>query len=38
MGYIKDKVFSKPIPDIGNLKARIRDALAAVTEKMLKKI
>jgi len=34
-GYVKDKVFSKPVPDITNLKARITDAFAAVTEDML---
>jgi len=26
-GYVKDKVFSTPIPDITNLKARITDVL-----------
>ena len=26
-GYVKDKVFSTPVPDITNLKARITDAL-----------
>jgi len=25
MGYVKDKVFSTPVPDITNLKARITD-------------
>ena len=34
-GYVKDKVFSKPVPDITNLKARITDALATITEHML---
>ena len=35
-GYVKDKVFSTPIPDITNLKARITDAFATVTEDMLR--
>ena len=30
-GYVKDKVFSTPVPDITNLKARITDAFAAIT-------
>ena len=30
--YVKDKVFSTPVPDITNLKARITDAFATVTE------
>jgi len=34
-GYVKDKVFSTPVPDIRNLKARITDAFATVTENML---
>jgi hypothetical protein len=34
-GYVKDKVFSTPVPDITNLKARITDALATITEDML---
>jgi len=34
-GYVKDKVFSTPVPDITNLKARIIDALATITEHML---
>jgi len=35
-GYVKDKVFSTPFPDITNLKAtRITDAFAAITEHML---
>jgi len=34
-GYVKDKVFSTPAPDITNLKARITDAFATVTEDML---
>jgi hypothetical protein len=37
MGYVKDKVYSTPVPDIDTLKARIRGALAAVTEEMLEK-
>jgi len=32
---VKDKVFSTPVPDITNLKARITDAFATVTEDML---
>jgi len=34
-GYVKDKVFSTPVPDITNLKARITDAFATMTEDML---
>jgi len=34
--YVKDKVFSTPVPDITNLKARITDGFATVTEDMLK--
>ena len=34
MGYVKDKVFSTPVPDITNLKARITDAFATITEDM----
>jgi hypothetical protein len=34
-GYVKDKVFSTPVPDITNLKARITDAFATITEGML---
>jgi len=34
-GYVKDKVFSTPVPDITNLKTRITDAFATVTEDML---
>jgi hypothetical protein len=34
-GYVKDKVFSKPVPDITNLKARITDGFVAITEDML---
>jgi len=30
-GYVKDKVFSTPVPDITNLKARITDAFATIT-------
>jgi len=33
--YVKDKVFSTPVPDITNLKARITDAVATITEDML---
>jgi len=35
MGYVKDKVFSTPVPDIINLKARITEVFASVTEDML---
>jgi len=34
-GYVKDKVFSTPVPDITNLKARITDVFAIITEDML---
>jgi len=34
-GYVKDKVFSTPVPVITNLKARITDAFATITEDML---
>ena len=34
-GYVKDKVFSTPVPDITNLNARITDAFATITEDML---
>jgi len=34
-GYVKDKVFSTAVPDITNLKARITDAFATITEDML---
>ena len=34
-GYVKDKVFSKPVPDITNFKARITDAFATITEDVL---
>jgi len=33
--YVKDKVFSKPVPDITNLKAQITDVFATITEGML---
>jgi hypothetical protein len=36
-GYVKDRMYSTPIPDISTLKARIRDALTAVTEGMFEK-
>ena len=32
---VKDKVFSTPVPYITNLKARITDAFATITEDML---
>jgi hypothetical protein len=35
--YDRDKVYSTPVPDIDTLKARIRDALTAVTEEKLEK-
>ena len=34
-GFVKDKVFSTSVPDITNLKARITDAFATITEHML---
>jgi len=34
-GYVKDKVFSTPVPDITNLKARITEGFATITEDML---
>jgi len=34
-GYVKDRVFSTPVPDITNLTARITDAFATITEDML---
>jgi len=34
-GYVMDKMFSTPVPDITNLKARITDAFATITEDML---
>jgi len=33
--YVKDKVFSTPVSDITNLKARITDAFATITEDTL---
>ena len=33
--YVKDKVFSTPVPDITNLNARITDAFVTITEDML---
>jgi len=33
--YVKDKMFSTPVPDITNLKARITDAFATITEDIL---
>ena len=33
--YVKDKVISTPVPDTTNLKARITDAFATITEDML---
>jgi len=37
-GNVKDKVFSTPVPDITNLKARITDAFSTITEHMLEKM
>ena len=34
-GYVKDSVFSTPVPDITNLKTRITDAFVTVTEDVL---
>jgi hypothetical protein len=34
-GYVKDKMFSTPVADITNLKARITDAFVTITEDML---
>jgi len=34
-GYVKDKVFWTPVPDITNLKARITDAFGTITEDIL---
>jgi len=34
-GYVKDKVFSTPVPDITNFEARITDAFATITEDIL---
>jgi len=36
-GHVKDKVFLTPVPDITNLKARITDAFARITEHILGK-
>jgi len=33
--YVKDKVFSTPVPDITNSKARITDAFVTIAEDML---
>ena len=33
--YVKDKVFSTPVPDITDWKARITDAFATITEDIL---
>ena len=35
--YVKDNVFSTPVPIVTNLKARITDAFATITEDMLEK-
>jgi hypothetical protein len=35
--YVKDDVYSTPVPDTDTLNARIRDALAADTDEMLEK-
>jgi hypothetical protein len=35
MGYVKGKVFWTPDPDITNLKTRITDDFATITEDML---
>ena len=35
LGYVKDKVFSTPVPDITNLKTRVTDDFATITEDML---
>ncbi len=35
-GYTKDKVYSTPVPNVENLKARITAALAMVSMEMLK--
>jgi len=34
-GCVKDKVFSTPVPDVTNLKVRITDAFATITEDVL---
>jgi len=36
-GYVKDNVFSTPVADITDLKARITDAFATTTEYMWEK-
>jgi len=33
--YVKDKVFSTPVPDITNSKARIKETFATITADML---
>ena len=33
--YVKDKVFSTPVPDITNLKGKNNNAFATITEEML---
>jgi len=35
LGYVKDKLFSTPVPHITNLKARITDTFATITEDTL---
>jgi len=34
-GYVKHKVFSTPVPDVTNLKTRITETFATITEHML---
>jgi hypothetical protein len=34
-GDVKDKVFLTPVPDVTNLKTRITEAFATITEDML---
>ena len=34
-GYVKDKIFSTPVPDITNLKARITEDFVTITEDIL---
>ena len=34
-GYVKDNVFSTPVPDITNLKSRIANTFVTITEDML---
>jgi hypothetical protein len=36
-GYVKEKVYSTPVPDTDTLKARIRGCFSAVTKEMLEK-